>query len=61
MGEPKIDKVRATYYRRGKCERCKKTAEREKTFSAATLQECRELADVWSETPILHRRCEVTL
>lgn len=55
---PKIDVVVATYYRHGKCERCSKHAEREKTFRGPTLARCQEQADEWIKGPMLHRRCE---
>lgn len=56
--EAKIDAVVATYYRKGKCERCGKHAERERTFRGATLEECNEQANAWANSTLFHRRCE---
>lgn len=56
--KPQVNLVTAQYYRKGKCEVCGKGAEREKTFSGTTLEECQAQADRWMETPIRHRKCE---
>lgn len=57
--EPRIDRVQAQYFRKGKCAACGGSVERLRTFTGLSLAETDAQAKVWTEeTALLHKRCE---
>lgn len=56
--KPRVDKVSGEFFRKGRCERCGKQAERIRTFSAPTFDQVEAAGKAWGETPLLHKRCE---
>lgn len=56
--KPRIDKIEAEYFRKGKCAKCGGSTERIRTFTGTTMAEVEAAAQAWLNTPLVHKRCE---
>jgi hypothetical protein len=52
-----INRVTGSFYRKGKCEVCGKTAERTKSFSAPTHEAMMAMGARWTGR-LRHKKCE---
>lgn len=58
LREPRVDKITATYFRKGKCAVCSGSVERTRSFVDTTLTGCQSQAAAWEQAPLKHKRCE---
>jgi len=56
--KPRVDKISGSYFKRGRCTVCGKTADRSATFSAPTYAEMLAQGETWSQQPVMHKKCE---
>ena len=58
LRKPRIDRITATYFRKGKCAACSGSVERTRSFVGTTMADCQSQAAAWEQLPLKHKRCE---